>query len=349
MKNVKINLYKEARNGFTLIEVALVILIGGILLAGTGTLLMNYMQQTQMRTTERRIQVIDEALQLYLDLNGRYPCAAPANAPVDDPDFGVEFASCDTATAAPGGRGGRDVRIGVVPVRTLNLPDDLAGDAWGNRFTYAVTEALAVDGTYNRTEGAIFVRDSAGNEIVNDPDDGPGTAHYVVLSHGRNGVGATSLGGVSGLPCDLAALEGENCNGDAIFRSTLLTAPDGAASVYDDHITFRATTAFGQQLPSGAVMPFNLSACPDGWVAYGDGLGRVIVGADGAAYTVGATGGEETVSLSDNEAGFVPSTAGINPAAIPGTTQFAEPIGGSSRDAHENRPPYVALLFCEKA
>jgi prepilin-type N-terminal cleavage/methylation domain-containing protein len=341
--------YKSRKNGgFTLVEVAIVLLISGLLLAGATALLMNYMHQTKIRATEYRLQVIDEAMELFLDLNGRYPCVSAPDAPVDDADFGFEIADCGTAPAAGGGRDGRPIRIGSLPVRTLNLPDDVIGDSWGNRFTYAVTEALAEDGTYNRTEGGIFIVDSADNDVVSDPDDGPGTAHFVVVSHGNNGVGARILDGNAGLPCNGGTAEAENCDGDATFRTTLLISKAESANFFDDFLIFRATTAFGQQVPSGAVMAFNLSACPDGWVAFAAANGRFVVGADGATYNVGATGGSETVTLTTGEVGVFQSSVGINPAAIPGGTTFGQGTG-SAITAHENRPPYVALLYCQRA
>lgn len=340
--------YSGAERGFTLIEAAIVILIGGLMLAGASAILLSYIKETQLNTTRDRLEVVDNALQLFLELNGRYPCVAPANEPIDSPDFGREITDCSTAPAASGGRDGRVIRVGVVPVRTLSLPDDIIGDAWGSRLTYAVTEALAVDGTYNRTEGGIFVQDSVGNDIVYDPDDGPGTAHYVIISHGPNKVGGTTIQGTSGLACEPASLEGENCNGDAVFVDTLITSTAAGAGEYDDHVAFKATTAFGQQTPPGAVMAFDLSACPDGWVNFSDGAGRFLVGADGTSYTIGATGGSADITLANDEIGFEPSTVGINPAAVPGGVQFAEALAGS-KASHENRPPFIALLLCKKS
>lgn len=334
--------------GYTLIEVAVVLVIGGLLLASASALLLNYMKQTQIRTTERRLAAIDDALQRFLNLNGRYPCAAPPDAPIDSARFGFEPADCTTAAEAPGGRDGRTVRIGAVPVRTLNLPDNFIGDAWAGRFTYAVTEALARDGTYNRDEGAIFVVDSNGNQVVNDPDNGPGTAHYVIVSHGENNAGATSMQGGGTNPCPGGNLENENCNGNATFTSTLFTNTADSAGLHDDMIVFRATSAFGQQVPPGAVMAFNLNACPDGWTPFNLAGERFIVGTNGSTnYSVGDTGGAPEVTLDSAEIGFRPSTPdAIDPAAVPGTVVFAERRGPPQ--PHENRPPYVALLYCEK-
>lgn len=338
----------KQEKGFTLIEVAIVLVIGGILLASASALLLNYMKKVQFSTTERRLEAVDEALALFLSLNGRYPCPADPAALIDDPggNFGVEVATCNLAANAPNGRGGRIVRIGDVPVRTLNLPDDFIGDSWGGRFTYAITEALADPaGTYNRDEGAIFIRDSNNNEVAVIPGSVPpqgGIAHYAIVSHGVNNSGATALAGGGATPCTAGTQEEENCNGDAIFRSTMLLATANNASLNDDLVLFKATSPLdSRMIPSGAVMAFSLSACPEGWISFASAQGRMVMGA-GGVYSVGDTGGAAEVTLTNPQAGF--STRLIaNPAN--GPVPMAQVI---PTEDHENLPPYISLLYCEK-
>jgi microcystin-dependent protein len=59
----------------------------------------------------------------------------------------------------------------------------------------------------------------------------------------------------------------------------------------------RASAELQQQIvPSGAVMPFNLSSCPAGWSPLADAAGRVIVGASNPD-ALGTTFGSDEVSL----------------------------------------------------
>jgi len=249
------------------------------------------------------------------------------------------------------------VRIGAVPVRTLNIPDDFSGDAWANRITYAVTESMATDGLYDRTQGAISVIDSAGNSVINPVD----SAHYVLVSHGFDGAGAYVMEGVVGSACDAATLDGENCNQDSVFRRTMLMGTGVAASHYDDFVTIRALSAFGGSVPAGSVMAFNLAACPSGWVGFNESRGRVIIGTGDYSetynpaghtswnyahtYGLGETGGNATwkVNLQDIGLQVIPSTP---PAA--GLTNLAYQPVGAIPDSQENRPPYLALLYCQK-
>ncbi len=365
--------------GFTIVEMALVMLIGAVLLGAISTGLVAAARQAQLKETKDKIEQIDLAMQLHLNLNGRLPCVADPQAAPDTVNFGVEVsaANCDTVGAVGGsfttaGRGGRNVMIGAVPTRTINLPDDYQFDAWGNRFTFAVTARLAEAGGYNREEGAIFVNDSAGNPVVLNP---PGSGHYITFSHGPSAQGATSFQGVAipGAACAAAAtMDGENCDGDATFINTMITSNAAGVNFYDDVVGVRAAAVFGQEIPPGSIMAFNLAACPNGWAAYPAADGRTIIGAgtyapanynDGGApraarndwsvnetFAVGDTGGfAEWQSHADDLAGI--TTLGVDLSVLPAgaDTLYIQDTTAVIGQPAENRSPFVALLYCQKA
>lgn len=87
--------------------------------------------------------------------------------------------------------------------------------------------------------------------------------------------------------------------------------------------------------PKGAVMAFNLSECPFGWVPYLEAKGRFIYGAADADNEVGSIGGQSSVSLSTT-----------NWAS--GHRDDQRVLRSISPTQFEIIPPYVALLFCEK-
>lgn len=378
------NQNKQSDTGFTIVEMALVMLIGAVLLGAISTGLVAATRQAQLTETKDKIEQIDQAMQLHLNLNGRFPCVADPQAQPDTINFGVEVsANCDTVGAVGGafttaGRDGRNVMIGAVPTRTLNLPDDYQFDAWGNRFTMAMTARLAEAGGYNREEGAIFVNDSAGNPVVLNP---AGSAHYITYSHGPSAQGATSFQGVAipGVACSAAAtMDGENCDGDATFINTMITSNAAGVNFYDDVVGVRAAAVFGQEVPSGSVVAFNLAACPDGWADFPLANGRTIIGAgdyaetfsDGGApravrndwsvnetFAVGDTGGfAEWQTHVDDIAGIgvqavdlttiiSPLTPNVDPGIF--SAYIADPTATTGVPG-ENRSPFITLLYCQK-
>lgn len=114
-------------------------------------------------------------------------------------------------------------------------------------------------------------------------------------------------------------------------------------------------------LPSGAVMAFNLAACPAGWSAFSSAAGRTIVGVGAGSglttRTLLETGGAETHALTVAQ---IPAhshsiqfnkhfaadggTGDFGPG--PGNTYNTDSTGGGQ--AFPLMQPYVALLYCEK-
>jgi len=119
-------------------------------------------------------------------------------------------------------------------------------------------------------------------------------------------------------------------------------------------------------VPAGAVSTFNLAGCPEGWSPLNAAQGRFIVGAgtlDGDSYAPGDTGGSARHALSVDELpehrhgvrmqfGYGSESTyyivgnnsggrdvGYHPA-------YSEPVGGN--EPHENRPPYLSLLYCQR-
>lgn len=286
------NKYKNTRSGFTLVEACMALLIGGVGLTALGLTFNNYMKNLRAKTTLTRMQAIDKAIVSYLNTNGALPCVARLNDTTDSSTFGRQLpvsaiSDCYTLSASTPGTFRAEGRhpplsppsvnavpglivIGAVPVRTLNLPDQYMADAWGNRFVYAVTDALTIASTvamplngYNPTQGAIYVRDSAGAAVAT-PD---GSAQYVLVSYGPDKAGGYALaGGGNGVACPTGALQSPNCTlPTSTFVKSLMTSTQAGATAYDDYVSFRTQTTSTGTVPTGMVAPFMLAACPPGW------------------------------------------------------------------------------------
>lgn len=121
------NLYGQ--RGFTLVEMALVMMVLGLMLAGVFAVLKPYQAKQKRDLTLQRIERVTVALNDFAQKTGRLPCpAAPDAVPP-----GVMRADCATDA----------LRDGVVPYTDLGLTRLEVTDGFGNPLTYVVSAALA--------------------------------------------------------------------------------------------------------------------------------------------------------------------------------------------------------------
>lgn len=360
-------------------ELTIVILIVSMMMGVFGAMFLGYLRQSRVELTKARLDIVQEAIEQYFAMNDKLPCPAALNALPDSVGYGREVLTDCTAgnvagTFRPVGTGGRRVRIGGVPVRSLNLPDQYALDARQTRFTYAVTEVLAQPGGYVQNLGSISLVDSAANSLITPA----GSAHYVLLSHGQDQSGGYAIGGSIAIPCLAGTLDRENCDNDATFLSTLLVS-DAAAGHFDDFVKYRGQTSPVSALPTGAVMAFNLASCPSGWAPLAGSAGRMVVGAGSYSENYNPGGRipwnfANTYALGE-QGGFATWRQNVGELAthnhvIKGDTEDYHLQGGNpwydegysptttsstfntentgSNTPQENRPPYLAFLYCQK-
>ncbi len=142
----------NSESGFTLVELAIVTLIIGFLLAGTLAMLRPYLKSAQLNATRDNLETISFALADFAQQHGRLPCPAqPLQAPAGGEPFGAPRGSgatgenveapCGTSNITGGGA--LNEFVGIVPFRALGLDLDTIRDGYGNFITYAVSPVMA--------------------------------------------------------------------------------------------------------------------------------------------------------------------------------------------------------------
>jgi prepilin-type N-terminal cleavage/methylation domain-containing protein len=202
--------------GFTLVEILVVVVILGLIMA-MATLLLRSVSATQKRSvTATRLANIDAAIVQFVMQTKRLPC--PADGTQTDAAGGNEIRS-------PGGVCTGNQKDGVVPWITLGLGAGDIADGWDRRITYRVDPNLVRDlamdlswcdpaGTGGLAAGAcnstctaatlanctppatyvtnkgLTVRNVAGTNLMLPAGTPPTGAAYVLISHGESGGGA---------------------------------------------------------------------------------------------------------------------------------------------------------------
>lgn len=258
------NTTSSISRGFTLVEMAVVLVIVGLMLGGLLVPLSAQMDMRGQSETNKKLDEIKDILIGYAMINGRLPCPAPLSS-----TDGLE----DTAPACTNTKdAGGTVAIGYLPAATLGIyPQDnshLALDGWGgnsaNRIRYAVALPSPVKATTPpfttqngiRTEGIDYFN---GNYIYICSSAPSGAAPFstcttkltsnaafVVYSVGKN----AATGGIS---ADEAVNPNPNSpdtnNNDPVFVS------HSPSSDFDDSMVWATTSELISKLVSAGQLP----------------------------------------------------------------------------------------------
>ena len=197
--------------GFSLLEIAIVLVILGIVLGGVLAPLSAQYENSRTSDTSLALDEIREAIYGYAMVNGRLACP-------DTSGDGMENVVGPNCASMVGG----------IPWATLAIAQT---DAWGQAFLYRITanfsDSVAGTGCGIATPGVSFELCSTGDITVRDSAGGNVVAlsiPAVVFSGGKNWAVSTS-------PDEL-----ENSDGDAVFVSKIYSNISG--SEFDDLIVW---------------------------------------------------------------------------------------------------------------
>ena len=256
---------RPGSRGFTLIEIAVVLLIVGLVTVVGARLVASVAEGTRARLTRQNADAVKLALQAYVARAGRLPCPAIEALPPANAVYGVEAPTPGTCTGTQGLEATPVAFRGVVPWKTLGMTTDNAFDGWGNQFTYAVS-SMATNlnaSTLSGMRGTIYIHSTApvaaglpatGNQInacSTTVDDNSCNAAAVVLllSHGKRGAGGYTVNGTQ-VPLPTSAEELENTDNS---RSFVLAEP---SDNFDDLLhPYSPNDILGPLFVQGVVRP----------------------------------------------------------------------------------------------
>lgn len=172
-------------SGFTLVELAVVLVILGFLVGGLLVPLATQVEQRNRRQTEQQLEEIRQALLGFVVANGYLPCPTTEENPLNVATYGVTDAACAAPTAE-----------GYLPWKTLGLREvdawgitrGEADDLWIGYFRYRVHPNFANSATPITltttfpTGTELSVQDSVGNPMTTNSE--PPVA--IVYSTGAN-------------------------------------------------------------------------------------------------------------------------------------------------------------------
>jgi prepilin-type N-terminal cleavage/methylation domain-containing protein len=205
--------------GFTLVELAVAMVIIGLLLAAAMIPLTTQVELRNAADTRHTLDQIKDAVIGFAQVNGRLPCPANGAIAAGASNAGVEAVSAVAGNPCT-------ASFGVIPWSTLGVQES---DAWGRRFSYRVSPAFADTNaaltwaTSTTTSPvslalqspncipsptpstpASFALCTLGDLAVLNPTDtikAPTTAvstgvPAIIISHGKNGYGAYQSNGI---------------------------------------------------------------------------------------------------------------------------------------------------------
>ena len=139
------------QDGFSLVELAMVLLIVGLLLGGLVPTISSQIEQQRTNETRKQLEEIKQALTGFVVVNGRLPCA-------DTNSNGEEDSPCTTAATAEG----------LLPWKSLGVAQQ---DAWQQEWRYRAHRnfsqsfTLTTDFTTGFTDNLI-VQNNAGTALT---------------------------------------------------------------------------------------------------------------------------------------------------------------------------------------
>ena len=223
------------QHGFSLIELAIVLVIVTLLIGGLAVPLSAQIQARRIAETNKTLEEAREAIIGFSRTRGGtlyLPC------PDTDGD-GIE-----NRTATPN----CDAQVGALPWITLGTGEQ---DAWGNRLRYEVDPNFSVKTGFVQTTPVTSAPPALGICNVSGCTSPIPEIVFVVASHGPNKSGGTNTNGIPST-APTGADELDNLDANKIYVSHEQTQSSATSAAFDDLLVW---ISLSQLIPR---------ACPNG-------------------------------------------------------------------------------------
>lgn len=255
--------------GFSLVEMAVVLTIVGVLLAGLLPTLTSQVEQRRRTETNKQLDEIKQALLGFAVSNKRLPCPASSSNSNGLESFCTNALplSCGTRLTTFQAHGRCSDPSGFIPSVTLGLSNaDAQGyaiDGWNNRIRYAVTSSLSPsanayaftksDGMANIGLGGLAAAPDL--SVCASATGITGTACGTAASLTTKGVAVIYSLGRSGTTSSLGADETANTDGDQVFVSHVPSPASATNGKFDHIVTWLSPNTLYNRMIAAGVLP----------------------------------------------------------------------------------------------
>jgi prepilin-type N-terminal cleavage/methylation domain-containing protein len=241
--------------GFTLIEMAIVLVVIGLILSGGLMAVGPALQSSKVSETVNRMDRIEQALIVHVIRFGCLPCPATAATASTDAAAGQAVAGAAYATGCAAAACTNALQ-GIAPWVNLGLSEADITDGFGYRIAYAIrgeaATGLQLADSMVRTPPAGY---PAGNLVVNNTAAVPvqitAAAAYVLISHGPDkSLGFATATGTQTIDPNGSANQTANSDGTPFVQDSLIGI--SGATHFDDIVRWRTAPIIIQLCGSNA-------------------------------------------------------------------------------------------------
>ncbi|EKD99147.1 MAG: hypothetical protein ACD_23C00109G0002 [uncultured bacterium] len=240
------------RNGFSLVELTIVLVIVALLSSGLMFGLSAQNNTATNRDAQNQLNNAKEVLFGFVITNGRLPCPADPALTTQTNSAGTEILTLTPPNCDPKASGcvtACKLEHGVLPWQTLAIQEV---DPWGNRLTYFVGREFSNPISYDEEISGIKARfslDTVGRANIQSDTGQPLASEVpaVIVSHGSRAFGAYTTAGlkITGATGD----ELENSKGTQTFISRPLS------DNFDDYVVWIVPSILKSRLVAVGKLP----------------------------------------------------------------------------------------------